>query len=361
MRRILIPLLLIALPALASNYWWDEYDRGVKAVNERDYATGIAALQRTLIAQPVESASLRAGNKIITYVPHFWLGIARFHTGDIDGALAEWKTSEDQRAIKRTDYAATLREWVSRAQTEKARLAREAAAGSRKKADAALSRALAAQVAALSAGTDRSEGYRRGQEKLREALALFNAAGNDTAVLERAAALATTASESLASSGTAQQQQQQQQQERSGPLQPAERVNIPEPPKPAPASTSPPPSASVSTPVDAESARHRLELEAAYRAFARGELDIAEQLLDATLLTWRSGEAYLLRGCTRYTRAMLTRSNETGSAASDFKLALLLSPELRLDPDTFSPKLVTFFEGVRKAYPVERRRLGGAP
>jgi hypothetical protein len=52
-------MLLMALPALASDQWWDEYDRGVKAVNERDYATGIAALQRTLVAQPVESASDR--------------------------------------------------------------------------------------------------------------------------------------------------------------------------------------------------------------------------------------------------------------------------------------------------------------
>ena len=340
MRRILLLALVVALPAVANERWSDEYDRGVKAVNARDYAGGVVALKRAIAAQPVENASLRTGNRIITYVPHFWLGIARFNTGDIDGALAEWKTSEEHRAIKRTDYAVTLREWVARAQTEKARLAKEAAAGSRKAADAALSRALAAQVEALSAGTDRSEGYRRGQQKLKEALAQFNAAGNDTALLDRAAATANLASESFANPGI---QRQEREPQRSVAL-PVETAKVePE------VISKPPESQPAARKDDPDMARRRRELEAAYRAFARGELDIAEQLLDATLLTWRSGEAYLLRGCTRYTRSMLTRSTDLGGAASDFKLALLLSPGLKLEPNSFSPKLVAFFEQVRSS------------
>jgi hypothetical protein len=338
-RRILALLVIAAVPAVASARWWDQYDRGVKAVNAREYAIAVAALQAAIKDQPGENASLRAGNKIITYVPHFWLGIAKFNAGDIDGALAEWKTSENHRAILRTDYAATLGEWVSRAQAEKTRLAKEGAASSRKSADGALSRALAAQAAALSAGTDRSDTYRRGQQKLKDALAHFNAAGNDTALLDRAAAAANQASELFANADIQQQGQEREPKRRSGPVQPAEaKPAAEEEPegglKPVPAS-------------DPEVARRRRELETAYRAFARGELDIAEQLLDATLLTWRSGEVYLLRGCTRYTRSVLTRSDDLASASSDFKLALLLRPELTLDRRVFSPKLVKFFEQVK--------------
>jgi hypothetical protein len=341
-RRALLLTLILALPAVANERWSDEYDRGVKAVNARDYSAAVVALKAAIAAQPVENASLRTGNRIITYVPHFWLGIARFNTGDIDGALAEWKTSEEHRAIKRTDYAVTLREWVARAQTEKARLAKEAAAGSRKAADAALSRALAAQVEALSAGTDRSEGYRRGQQKLKEALAQFNAAGNDTALLDRAAAIANQASESFANPGI---QRPEREPQRSVALQPVESTKKVEPE----VISKPPDTQPAALKDDPDMARRRRELEAAYRAFARGELDTAEQLLDATLLTWRSGQAYLLRGCTRYTRSMLTRSTDLGGAASDFKLALLLSPGLKLEPNAFSPKLVAFFEQVRSS------------
>jgi hypothetical protein len=91
------------------------------------------------------------------------------------------------------------------------------------------------------------------------------------------------------------------------------------------------------------------ELESAYRAFAAGNLDSAEQTLTALLDRKPTGEAYLLRGCARYTRAMLSRapSAALAAAASDFKAALVQNGNLRLDARLFSPKLVAFFEQVR--------------
>jgi hypothetical protein len=91
------------------------------------------------------------------------------------------------------------------------------------------------------------------------------------------------------------------------------------------------------------------ELRTAYRAFASGDLTAAERLLTSVLGETRLAEAYLLRGCARYTRAMLSRTPEAllGAARDDFQAALAQNRALRLDPSAFSPKLVAYFEQVR--------------
>jgi hypothetical protein len=93
----------------------------------------------------------------------------------------------------------------------------------------------------------------------------------------------------------------------------------------------------------------RPELEAAYRAFAGGDFTASETLLTSAIAKSATAEAYALRACSRYTRAMLSRTPEAllPSAASDFREALRLNAALRLN-DGFSPKLVAFFEAVRK-------------
>jgi hypothetical protein len=62
-----------------------------------------------------------------------------------------------------------------------------------------------------------------------------------------------------------------------------------------------------------------------------------------------AAEAYLLRGCVRYTRAMLSRAPDALllAATDDFKAALEKNRALRLDRRVFSPKLVERFEQVR--------------
>ena len=70
------------------------------------------------------------------------------------------------------------------------------------------------------------------------------------------------------------------------------------------------------------------------------------ELLSQVLATNASAEAYLLRGCARYTEAMLTRG-KLDAATEDFRAALELNPALRLDRSAFSPKLVAFFDQLR--------------
>ena len=91
----------------------------------------------------------------------------------------------------------------------------------------------------------------------------------------------------------------------------------------------------------------RADLRPAYRAFASGDLAASERLLTG-ILTVQSApaEAYLLRGCARYTRAMLSRTPDPllVAATDDFRAALQRNAALRLDRNAFSPKLVAFFE-----------------
>ncbi len=94
----------------------------------------------------------------------------------------------------------------------------------------------------------------------------------------------------------------------------------------------------------------RADLRPAYRAFASGDLASSERLLTGILSAQSApAEAYLLRGCARYTRAMLSRTPDAllVAATDDFRAALQRNAALRLDRNAFSPKLVAFFDQVR--------------
>ena len=450
--------IVIALPAHAAEKWWDAYDRGVKAVNARQYQAGSDALQRAIAEMPNEGTAVRTRSQIITYVPHFFLGIARFNLGDVDGAMREWKTSEDQGAIQNTDYYAALKEWVARGKTEKQRIAQNAASDSKKAADAALSRALSGQMEAVSAGGDRGDSYRSAQRKLQEALDQFNKAGTDVRAYNRVVEIAGQARDMFAAAA-----EEAKRQKASRPVAPPVVAKAVPSPAPPVVDTAPPPSVAPPTsaanaatqrpagevagatqqqqatpapPTESEARvaarvalqkfRQRLmmisadpqyaaaradlareaklaaametrltsetddkvlqdissqiaarerdvsvlldraaakaasmseaqstrsQLDNAYRAFASGNFNVSEDLLTKILTRTQSSEAYLLRGCTRFTRAMLSTKPDDllVGARLDFREALKINRALRLDARTFSPKLVKFFEDVRKS------------
>jgi hypothetical protein len=86
MKRLLA-ILMFATSALAADKWWESYNKGVAAVNGGSFQLAATHLQKAIAEQPTESTSIRAGKSLITYVPHFYLGIAKFNLGDTDGAL----------------------------------------------------------------------------------------------------------------------------------------------------------------------------------------------------------------------------------------------------------------------------------
>jgi hypothetical protein len=395
-RTAVVLVFILALPAFAAapEKWWEAYARGVAAVNARNYKVAAEALQKSLAEMPNEGTNVRTRKELITYVPHFWLGIARFNLGDADGALREWRISEEQGVVARTEYYARMKDWIARAQTEKQRNAQDSASAPKKAADVAISKALETQLDALSAGGDRAESYLAAQRKLGEARAQFQKAGTDVGAYknaEQTAQQATVLFNTAAAEGKKLR---------------AARAAAPPPvrnPAPAPvkvtqaAPAAVPPVKVLETPpaplpktdtapqilteaevtkriAEQEQRRKKLEeakkpvipatvdvtatslpstrpdLRPAYRAFASGDLASSERLLTG-ILTAQSApaEAYLLRGCARYTRAMLSRTPDPllVAATDDFRAALQRNAALRLDRNAFSPKLVAFFEQVR--------------
>ncbi len=444
MKRAVLLLLLATTMFAAPEKWYDAYKRGVTAVNAKNYRDGAAALQRAISEMPNEGTNVRAGRELITYTPHFWLGIAKFNLGDVDGSLREWSISEEQGVIRRTEYYASLKDWVARAQTEKQRNAQTAATGPKKAADAALSRALEMQLAALRAGGDRTDSYQQAQQKLQDARAQFQKAGTDVNAYKTAESIGQQAI-ALFASAADEGKRLKDARPAAVPKKPEPRVieiaiPVDEPARPAPvtATVQPQPPAPQVVPVEseakvqarlavqqyrrnavvaprglggldvrqAEKLRARLEqakndgeyqqiareasdrdaalaarvaqlvapvptpvptatavvtatataterpdLAPAYRAFASGDLAGADRLLTVLLARQASAEALLLRGCARYTRAMLSRNPdaELTAAAADFRAALQRDRGLRLDRAAFSPKLVAYFERLRSS------------
>jgi hypothetical protein len=376
-------MLLVAANAFAAEKWLENYTKGVDAVNARRYADGQSLLAKAIAERPNEGTEIKVSTTILAvYTPHFWMGIAKFNLGDVDGALREWRISEDQGAISRTPYYSRLKDWVARAQTEKQLQAEKAASGAKKAADAAIRRAVELQGDALSAGGDRTDAYRDAQRKLQDALARFRQAGTNSAAFE---AVEKTAAQAAESFGAAVEEGKRLKAAAAnrprppvpgpreieivvpvdepkpatptttaapGPVptstQPKPTLPEPKPAEPKPVAETPKPVAPVPTPVPVPTAP-KVDVTPAYRAFATGDLAKAENLLNALVASSQAAEAYLLRGCVRYTRAMLSRTPDAllGAATEDFRAALQRNRALRLDPRVFSPKLVARFEQVR--------------
>lgn len=449
MRRGALALLLVAaLPALAADRWVESYNRGVNQVRASNFQVGAQALQRAIEEMPNENAAQRVRDQIFTYVPHFWLGIARLNLGDPDAALREWKISEEQGAIQNTPYYAQLRDLIGRANSEKQRGAEKAATPSKQEADSAIGRALSAQMDAVTAGGDRSDTYHAAQRRLTEAKELNARAGVDVRAHKRAAELAEEARDLFAAAADDAKKQRASRPVRPNPLpqrkpapgevmipfddlpQPKQTVQPqPHPPTlvPVPVTqTVPPPQpkievkkpqpsesqpeaeseALVAARIVVQQYRRRLvslnlsaadaqrldrelkpqsdaktiqnvidqvaakereldarkpvevvatqdptheQLELGYRAYAAGDLTSSDRILTQLLATKESAEAYLLRGCARYTQAMLSRDGDPllARATADIQTALRLNPSLHLDRTAWSPKLVAFFEQVR--------------
>jgi hypothetical protein len=391
--------MLFALPLLAAEPFVDAYKRGVDAVNSSNYKLGASELQKAIAIMPGESTALRTRSAIITYVPHFWLGIAKYNLGDVDGAMREWRISEEQGAIGRTEYYSTMKNWVARAQAEKKRLAQGAASGAKKSASDAISAAVLAQTDALSASAERADNYRNAVRLLQDANSQYNRGGTDIDAYTdaaqkagRAAALFNAAAEEARKQKAARPvipkpQPKPAQQQPTEFVVPFPEEAKPVTPKPAPAAvdTAPPPPPVITkeqadaaiaeqekrrtppkpTPVEPKPKQVvpqstptptpttvvvvKPNLSNAYRAFAGGDLTSSEQQLTDILASTPSAEAYLLRGCARYTRAMLSRSPDAllSAAVADFKAALHQNRALHLDTRAFSPKLIAYFEDVR--------------
>lgn len=458
-RAAFVLVLMTAWPAVAAEKWIEAYNRGVNAVRANNFEVGARALQRAIEEMPDENAARRVRDQIFTYVPHFWLGIARLNLADPDGALREWRISEEQGAIQNTPYYAQLRDLIGRANSQKQRSAEGEAVPAKQEANGAIGRALSAQMDAVTAGGDRSDTYHAAQRKLGEAKELNARAGVDVRAFRRAADVAEEARSLFATAADDAKKQRASRPVKPNPTQqkpatgdfvvpfddipqpkqsikpqpqpqpqpqpppvlvtqtsapPLPKTELKQQPKPQPEEPHPAPESealvaariavqqyrrrlmalplatndaqrlerqltpqsdaeTIQRVVDEIAAREReldqkaaaaahkpvdvvappdptqVQIETAYRAFAAGDFASSDRVLTRLLSSKQSAEVYLLRGCARYTQAMLSRDREPmlASATSDIQTALRMNRSLRLDRDAWSPKLVAFFEQLK--------------
>jgi hypothetical protein len=189
MRRALLlltVLALVALPMSGDDGWGDYYKRGLNAVKSQDWATVKASMESAITLKPAAQKPARWKNETLTYVPHFYLGVALFQLGDVDAALEAFRVSESQGVIQKSELWRDQRRWEAEAQKAKGRSAIEAVSDDRKAAENAISSAMIAQAGAVGAGADRSEDFQKATRLMSDATAALDKAGTDPAAYAQA-------------------------------------------------------------------------------------------------------------------------------------------------------------------------------
>src|SRR5262250_4017096 len=98
--RLGILLLSAAALAKAADYR-DSYAKGIAAIERKDWQDAARALREAIGANPKEGGRvLLYGMRYSAYLPHYQLGLALSRLGDCDGALREWRESDNQAAIR---------------------------------------------------------------------------------------------------------------------------------------------------------------------------------------------------------------------------------------------------------------------
>lgn len=100
MRRTLVLAALLLAPTGARGDYKDEYKAGVEAAKRGDWPTVERRMRSAIAERPQEAKSLGA-LFFRDYLPHYYLGLARFEQGDCRAALESWETSTSQGVIRR--------------------------------------------------------------------------------------------------------------------------------------------------------------------------------------------------------------------------------------------------------------------
>lgn len=109
-RSALAAAVLFALGvAVALADYRESFERGIKAIDNKDWVGAIAALRESIAEKPAEGERvLIYGMRFKPYLPHYYLGVAHFNTGNCDAAMKAWAESERQGAVKQTVEYRTL-------------------------------------------------------------------------------------------------------------------------------------------------------------------------------------------------------------------------------------------------------------
>lgn len=111
-RALLLLLGLLALGAatIVEAGWREDYVSGIQAVDKSRWSEVASAMELAIAGNPSEdSKTIRIyGMRFEPYIPHFYLGLARYRLGDCEGALAAWEVSLSGGVVQGTPRGSEL-------------------------------------------------------------------------------------------------------------------------------------------------------------------------------------------------------------------------------------------------------------
>ena len=89
--------IFVLLVAAASADYRASYEKGIKAIDNKDWSGAIQALREAVAEKSAEGERvLIYGMRYKPYLPHYYLGLAYFNTGNCEAAVKAWAESERQ-------------------------------------------------------------------------------------------------------------------------------------------------------------------------------------------------------------------------------------------------------------------------
>jgi hypothetical protein len=94
-------MLCLAGQVRADEAFLEHYKSGLDAIESEEWSQAAKLMQKAIGQRRAEARRLPKYLHFKPYMPHFYLGVARFERGDCSGALRAWKTSEKQGVVNR--------------------------------------------------------------------------------------------------------------------------------------------------------------------------------------------------------------------------------------------------------------------
>jgi hypothetical protein len=100
---------MFAFGAVASADYRASFERGIKAIDNKDWSGAIEALRGAVAEKSAEGERvLIYGMRYKAYLPHYYLGLAYFNTGNCEAAMKAWAESERQGPVREAAEYRTL-------------------------------------------------------------------------------------------------------------------------------------------------------------------------------------------------------------------------------------------------------------
>jgi hypothetical protein len=98
--RLVLAIAMSCLAPLAHADWKNDYDRGVKAAADENWA-GVEAAMRSAIAQEPKPSERKRFQGVVhkVYVPQYYAGLAAWRQGDCRAALEFWSNRESKEVV----------------------------------------------------------------------------------------------------------------------------------------------------------------------------------------------------------------------------------------------------------------------